>query len=79
MDKKEILEIEINTELKLRKKELINKLKSIIRDCNMEIQMLENNENYCPNSLGMLQYEGVAVDVLCGKISVLNNIKEKLD
>ena len=78
MNEKEILKIEVDVDLKLRKKELLNKLKSISNSIDIEIKQLETNENYIPNSLGILQGEGDAVDVLCGKIAVLNSLNNKI-
>ena len=40
MNEKEILKIEVDVELKLRKKELLNKLKSISNSIDIEIKQL---------------------------------------
>lgn len=78
MNNNEMLKIRIETDLKWCKLDLVAKLKSLSNSLNHEIELLENNENYTPNSMGIIQGEASAIDNLCGKINVLDDINKML-
>ena len=78
MNYNEMLKIRIETDLKWKKQDLISKLKSLTNSLNCEIESLENNENYTPNSMGIIQGEASAIDNLCGKINTLDDINKML-
>ena len=78
MNYNEMLKIRIETDLKWSRSDLISKLKSLSNSLNREIELLENNENYTPNSMGIIQGEASAIDNLCGKINTLDNINKML-
>lgn len=78
MNYNEMLKIRIETNLKWCKLDLIAKLKSLTDSLNHEIELLENNENYTPNSMGIIQGEASTIDNLCGKINILDDINKML-
>lgn len=78
MNNNEIVKMKIETDLKWSKADLISKLKSLANSLNHEIGLLENNENYTPNSMGIIQSEASIIDNLCGKINVLDSIDKML-
>lgn len=78
MNYNEMLKIRIETDLKWRKLDLVAKLKSLADSLNHEIELLENNENYTPNSMGIIQGEASTIDNLCGKINILDDINKML-
>ena len=78
MNYNEMLKIRIETDLKWCKLDLVAKLKSLADSLNHEIELLENNENYTPNSMGIIQGEASAIDNLCGKINALDDINKML-
>lgn len=78
MNYNEMLKIRIETDLKWCKLDLVAKLKSLTNSLNHEIELLENNENYTPNSMGIIQGEASAIDNLCGKINALDGINKML-
>ena len=78
MNNNEMLKIRIETDLKWCKLDLVAKLKSLSNSLNHEIELLENNENYTQNSMGIIQGEASAIDNLCGKINVLDDINKML-
>ena len=78
MNNNEMLKIRIETDLKWKKQDLISKLKSLVNSLNCEIESLENNENYTPNSMGIIQGEASAIDNLCGRINTLDDISKML-
>lgn len=78
MNNNEMLKIRIETDLKWCKLDLVAKLKSLSNSLNHEIELLENNENYTPNSMGIIQGEASAIDNLCGKINTLDDINKML-
>lgn len=78
MNYNEMLKIRIETDLKWKKQDLISKLKSLVNSLNCEIESLENNESYTPNSMGIIQGEASAIDNLCGKINTLDDISKML-
>lgn len=78
MNYNEMLKIRIETDLKWNRLDLISKLKSLADSLNHEIELLENNENYTPNSMGIIQGEASAIDNLCGKINTLDDINKML-
>ena len=78
MNYNEMLKIRIETDLKWSRSDLISKLKSLSNSLNHEIELLENNENYTPNSMGIIQGEASAIDNLCGKINTLDDINKML-
>lgn len=78
MNYNEMLKIRIETDLKWSRSDLISKLKSLADSLNHEIELLENNENYTPNSMGIIQGEASAIDNLCGKINTLDDINKML-
>lgn len=78
MNSNEMLKIRIETDLKWKKQDLISKLKSLVNSLNCEIESLENNENYTPNSMGIIQGEASVIDNLCGRINALDDIHKML-
>nr|DAZ34399.1 MAG TPA: hypothetical protein [Caudoviricetes sp.] len=78
MNYNEMLKIRIETDLKWCKLDLVAKLKSLTDSLNHEIELLENNENYTPNSMGIIQGEASTIDNLCGKINALDGINKML-
>jgi len=78
MNNNEMLKIRIETDLKWKKQDLISKLKSLVNSLNCEIESLENNENYTPNSMGIIQGEASVIDNLCGRINALDDIHKML-
>ena len=78
MNYDEMLKIRIETDLKWCKLDLVAKLKILADSLNHEIELLENNENYTPNSMGIIQGEASAIDNLCGKINALDGINKML-
>ena len=78
MNHNEMLKIRIETDLKWKKQDLISKLKSLVNSLNCEIESLENNENYTPNSMGIIQGEASTIDNLCGRINTLDDISKML-
>lgn len=78
MNNNEMLKIRIETDLKWCKLDLVAKLKSLSNSLNHEIELLENNENYTPNSMGIIQGEASTIDNLCGKINALDGINKML-
>lgn len=78
MNNNEMLKIRIETDLKWKKQDLISKLKSLVNSLNCEIESLENNENYTPNSMGIIQGEASVIDNLCRRINALDDIHKML-
>ncbi len=78
MNNNEMVKMKIETDLKWSRADLISKLKSLANSLNHEIKLLENNENYTPNSMGIIQSEASIIDNLCGKINVLDSIDKML-
>lgn len=74
MDKLEIMEIEIKSLRDMYKENLKRNMKSLIRDLQVELEQLEKNENYKPNSCGIVQRQGANIDELCIKLGVLDSV-----
>lgn len=64
MNNNEMVKMKIETDLKWSRADLISKLKSLANSLNHEIKLLENNENYTPNSMGIIQSEASIIDNL---------------
>lgn len=74
--KQNYLKFKVDAEWKNRRIELLDQLKSLECTLRSEIQNIEKNEDYCPNSLGIIQSQGSRIDNLCGKLTVLKDMKE---
>ena len=74
-------QIRITTSRKLfYRNELIKKMRGLIHDLNREIEIMEKDETYYPNSLGIVQRQGDDVDIYCQKLANVTEIlKEILD
>lgn len=70
-----MLEVKING----ARNKLISNMESLKRTLEYEISQLEENPNHKPNSLGVIQYSGVEIDVLCGKLGSLYEMKEVIE
>lgn len=66
----------LNASIEYSRNSLIDKLESLIKSCQYEVDRLKNDENYKPNSLGIIQYN--SIDVECAKLYTLHEAKEIL-
>lgn len=77
MEKIEILQVQSQATLRNCKSDLVNKLKSLKNQIEIELENI-NQENYKPNPNGIIQNDGQVIDILCTKIAtiqdILNNI-----
>ena len=60
-----ILELLKNDDVQRLHKELI----SLKQKLEIEIEKIEKQNNYVPNSLGIIQEQGRMIDVICSKIA----------
>lgn len=67
-----VLDVKINS---IRNK-LISKINSLKNELEHTLEMMEKVDNYKLNSLGIIQSEGQEIDVLCGKLGILYEIKD---
>ena len=70
-----MLEVKIESS----RNKLMSRIKSLKDNLDYTLEMLEKDENYKPNSLGIIQSSGVEIDVLCSKLSTLYEMKELLE
>lgn len=61
----EILELLKNNEVQRLHEELI----SLKEKLEVEIEKIEKQNNYVPNSLGIIQEQGRTIDIICSKIA----------
>lgn len=76
---KEIMLSQIEIKLELYKGALKEKLEILQNDVNIALKQLDNMPNFTPNSLGIVQMIGQQIDVLCGKIHTLEEMKDLLE
>ena len=69
-----VLDVKINS---IRNK-LISKINSLKNELEHTLEMMEKVDNYKLNSLGIIQSEGQEIDVLCGKLGILYEIKDAI-
>lgn len=76
---KEILLEQIETELGFYKNSLKQKLESLQNTVDNTLKCLNGIKDFTPNSLGIVQMIGQQIDVLCGKIHTLEEMKDLLE
>lgn len=75
MNKLEVMEVQINSLEEMYKKNLKRKIRLLMCDLENELERLENDKGYFPNTSGILQHKAISIDELCIKLGLLNNIK----
>lgn len=70
---------QIEIKLELYKGTLKEKLEILKNDVDTTLKQLDNMPNFTPNSLGIIQMMGQQIDVLCGKIYTLEELKDSLE
>lgn len=70
---------QIEIKLELYKGTLKEKLETLKNDVDTTLKQLDNMPNFTPNSLGIIQMMGQQIDVLCGKIYTLEELKDSLE
>lgn len=76
---KEAMLSQIEIKLELYKGTLKEKLEILKNDVDTTLKQLDNMPNFTPNSLGIIQMMGQQIDVLCGKIYTLEELKDSLE
>lgn len=76
---KEAMLSQIEIKLELYKGTLKEKLETLKNDVDTTLKQLDNMPNFTPNSLGIIQMMGQQIDVLCGKIYTLEELKDSLE
>lgn len=76
---KEILLEQIEMELGFYKNSLKQKLESLQNTVDNTLKCLNGIKDFTPNSLGIVQMIGQQIDVLCGKIHTLEEMKDLLE
>lgn len=64
----------INRKIENCREDLINSLQRLIEDSQNLLNKLQNDENYKPNSLGVIQSN--RIDLLCMELYTLQETKE---
>lgn len=67
-----VLDIKING----TKSKLVSKINSLKNNLEYVLDIIEKNPDYKPNSLGIVQFDGQEIDVLCGRLGSLYEIKD---
>lgn len=74
-DNVKILEILKNNEIN----KLYNELESLKEKLEIEITKIKQQNNYVPNSLGIIQEQGRAIDIICSRIATQQEVINILD
>ena len=69
-DNIKILELLKNNEVQ----KLCNELVSLKEKLEIEITKIKQQNNYVPNSLGIVQEQGRAIDIICSKIATQQEV-----
>ena len=69
-DNVKILELLKNNEVQ----KLCNELVSLKEKLEIEITKIKQQNNYVPNSLGIIQEQGRAIDIICSKIATQQEV-----
>lgn len=67
----------INIRIERTRNRLIEDMERAIRNLQYEVNQLKDNENYKPNSLGVIQYN--SIDVTCSRLAALHEAKELIE
>lgn len=74
-DNVKILELLKNNEVQ----KLCNELVSLKEKLEIEITKIKQQNNYVPNSLGIIQEQGRAIDIICSRIATQQEVINILD
>ena len=69
-DNVKILELLKNNEVQ----KLYNELVSLKEKLEIEITKIKQQNNYVPNSLGIIQEQGRAIDIICSRIATQQEV-----
>lgn len=64
----------IDVKIDYCKDQLISDLESLIKNCQYEVDRLKKDDNYKPNSLGIIQHN--SIDIQCSRLYALYEAKE---
>ena len=70
IDNVKILELLKNNEVQ----KLCNELVSLKEKLEIEITKIKQQNNYVPNSLGIIQEQGRTIDIICSKIATQQEV-----
>ena len=69
------MKMQIDCLRELYKENLKRKLRHLIIDLQRELEQLDKDENYRPNSCGIIQGSASDIDELCIKLGVLDAVE----
>lgn len=72
----EVNEMVLDVKINGSRKKLISKINSLKSNLECVLDMMEKNPKYRPNSLGIIQFDGQEIDVLCGRLGSLYEMKD---
>lgn len=72
----EVNEMVLDVKINGSRKKLISKINSLKSNLEYVLDMMEKNPEYRPNSLGIIQFDGQEIDVLCGRLGSLYEMKD---
>lgn len=64
----------IKIKMDYEREALMTKMRTLKNSLEIELRMLESDENYIPNKLGVIQGIGMDIDVLCARIGAFSEI-----
>ena len=67
----EVNEMVLDVKINGSRKKLISKINSLKSNLEYVLDMMEKNPEYRPNPLGIIQFDGQEIDVLCGRLGSL--------
>lgn len=69
----------LEVKIEQSRKNLIDRIESLRNRLDIELKQIGGLENYYPNELGIVQSLGQEIDVLCGKLGALYEMKDVME
>lgn len=69
----------LEVKIEQSRKNLIDRIESLRNRLDIELKQISGLENYYPNELGIVQSLGQEIDVLCGKLCALYEMKDVME
>ena len=69
----------LEVKIEQSRKKLIDRIESLRNRLDIELKQISGLENYHPNELGIVQSLGQEIDVLCGKLGALYEMKDVME